>query len=123
MYDKNWQININDLRISEYFKLKEFDCPCCHKVMISGKIMELLELIRKQYGEPIIITSGYRCEIQNLRVGGVWDSKHLYGEAEDLAPLMIEGYEKLEKECRGYDDFIDIGTNKEKGYIHIELQV
>lgn len=33
---------------------------------------------------PIIISSGYRCAVLNLAVGGVANSNHLYGYAADI---------------------------------------
>ena len=46
---------------------------------------EVLEPLRQHYGQPIRITSGYRCEALNMAVGGVSNSQHQYGEAADLS--------------------------------------
>lgn len=43
----------------------------------------ILEPIRKKYNKPIIITSGYRSDQLNKRIGGAKNSDHVYGQACD----------------------------------------
>ena len=57
----------------KYFNYEEFDSP---DIQGSGQLMdpELLDMIdkaREIYGKPIHITSGYRTEDHNRKVGGV----------------------------------------------------
>lgn len=40
--------------------------------------------LRRLYGKPIIITSGYRCPKLNQKVGGVANSWHTQGNAADI---------------------------------------
>ena len=44
----------------------------------------VLEPLRSAMGEPIRISSGYRCEQLNRAVGGVSNSQHLKGQAADI---------------------------------------
>ena len=44
----------------------------------------ILEPARAEFGEPIFITSGYRCKELNAAVGGVPNSNHLFGRAADI---------------------------------------
>ena len=44
----------------------------------------VLEPLRVAMGEPIKISSGFRCERLNKAVGGVYNSQHLKGQAADL---------------------------------------
>ena len=44
---------------------------------------KILEPLRKEFG-AIRITSGYRCHLLNLQVGGVIGSQHELGEAADI---------------------------------------
>lgn len=44
----------------------------------------VLDPIRRIYGHPIIITSGYRCDKLNKLVGGVSNSWHTKGNAADI---------------------------------------
>lgn len=48
---------------------------------------ELLERIRSTVGVPVVVTSGYRCDVVNRAVGGRTSSDHTQGHAADiLAP-------------------------------------
>ena len=47
-------------------------------------IEECLDPIREKFGNPITVTSGYRCEKLNKEVGGVSNSDHKFGYAADL---------------------------------------
>lgn len=44
----------------------------------------VLQPLREHLNCPIIITSGYRCQKLNEKVGGTWNSQHLKGEAADF---------------------------------------
>jgi zinc D-Ala-D-Ala carboxypeptidase len=48
--------------------------------------VNVLDPIIDRFG-PIAFGSGYRCELLNLKVGGVHDSRHRTGEACDLEPV------------------------------------
>ena len=53
--------------------------------MVDLRLVDLLEILRKRIeNKPIIITSGYRCEEYNSKVGGVPRSYHLSGMAADI---------------------------------------
>lgn len=47
-------------------------------------LAELLERIRATLGCPVIVTSGYRCQELNTKVGGVTSSDHSRGHAADI---------------------------------------
>ena len=55
---------------------------------------KVLEPLREQVKEPVIISSGYRCPALNRAVGGSNTSQHMKGEACDI---HIEDKEKLRK--------------------------
>lgn len=44
----------------------------------------VLDPLRRLYGKPIIINSGYRCPELNKRVGGISNSWHTQGNAADI---------------------------------------
>lgn len=72
--------------LSEFFSLSEFRCPCLEcETIVNPKLIHGLEQIRKALNVPILITSGYRCEAYNRKIGGVKDSAHLTGEGADIA--------------------------------------
>ena len=49
-------------------------------------ITECLDPIRRIYGRPVVVSSGYRSPALNAAVGGVANSQHTTGEAADLVP-------------------------------------
>ena len=51
---------------------------------------KILQPVREKWGNPLLITSGYRCEQLNKIVGGVSTSQHLYGEAADLKVTAVD---------------------------------
>jgi hypothetical protein len=76
---------MNQIRISENFLLKEFECKDgSHQVRIKRELLEKLQKLREEAGQPVIITSGYRNPSHNARVGGSPTSRHLTGEAADI---------------------------------------
>lgn len=56
---------------------------------------EVLNPFRKEWGAPIIISSGFRCPALNQAVGGVKNSAHLYGWGVDLVPSEGRSVEDL----------------------------
>lgn len=75
---------MNNIKIAKNFKLKEFQCTCCKRVMIDSKLLEGLVLLRIMLDRPIYITSGYRCTRENERVKGYKTSYHMLGMAVDI---------------------------------------
>lgn len=51
---------------------------------MGARFLELLEDARFSLGQPMIITSGYRCPLHNANVGGVPGSSHTKGVAVDI---------------------------------------
>ena len=60
-------------------------CPSEEVQANLTRLCEVLEKIRSLCGDfPVIVSSGYRCELLNDEVGGVDDSAHLHGLAADI---------------------------------------
>lgn len=55
----------------------------------------VLDPLRRLYGKPIIITSGYRCQKLNDLVGGVSNSWHTKGNAADIHVASLTEATKL----------------------------
>ena len=58
--------------------------PRAAQRMLTILVEQLLDPIRRRYGAPIIVTSGYRCPALNTAVGGVANSHHIIGCAADI---------------------------------------
>jgi len=79
-----------------------------------------LELVRALLGNPMLVTSGYRCPALNKVVGGVPDSAHLVGFGTDFkcpafgTPLQI--VEAIVASDIKFDQCIQEGT-----WVHISF--
>ena len=58
--------------------------PRAAQRMLTILVEHLLDPIRRRYGAPIIVTSGYRSPALNTTVGGVANSHHIVGCAADI---------------------------------------
>lgn len=58
-------------------------------------ISNVLDPLRKAYGHPITVTSGYRSPRLNAAVGGVKTSHHQRGQAADITAGSPEENKKL----------------------------
>ena len=56
----------------------------CAYHLLHVLVDQLLDPIREAWGEPIVVSSGYRCPELNALVGGAQHSHHLIGCAADL---------------------------------------
>lgn len=74
----------NGIKIAPHFWLYEFECPCCNRIKLDSQLLQKLNYLRVRVNRPIYITSGYRCENENIKVGGTRNSYHLYGKAADI---------------------------------------
>lgn len=85
---KTYQEN-DKVQLSEHFNSYEFRCglgrPCaCTTILIDDRLVEILEQIRQHFGQPITITSAYRCDSYNRSIGGATGSRHSKGQAADI---------------------------------------
>ena len=62
--------------------------------------MESLDKIREDYGSPLYITSGYRCEELNERLKGSKTSQHMKGQAVDINLGSTEKNRKFFNWCQ-----------------------
>ena len=119
----------NSAQISKNFQYKEFDCHgsgCCSTTIIDEKLVEYVQRIREHFGKPVTITSPYRCEVHNRRVGGGTKSYHMQGKAADIVvqgvssrevakyaeSIGILGIGLYETSADGYFTHIDTRTTK-----------
>jgi len=56
----------------------------CAYHLLHVLVEQLLDPIREAWGEPITVSSGYRCKELNTLIGGVKNSHHMLGCAADI---------------------------------------
>mgnify|MGYP000376684564 CR=1 FL=1 len=67
---------MNDIYISENFKLSEFESPDTKEVKVDEKLINKLQQLRNRMGKPLIINSGYRTWEHHVSI-----YQELYGDA------------------------------------------
>ena len=83
--------------LSEHFTLEEFQHSAAARAhgidntvplqcipALQQLCSTILEPLREFAGGPVVISSGYRCNALNVKVGGVYASQHTLGEAADI---------------------------------------
>ena len=85
MEDNDMTIVLNDVRLTENFKLSELVCKDgSNKTIFYQEDIEKLQKIRDFFGKPITIVSAYRTKEYNTLIGGAVNSFHLLGRAYDI---------------------------------------
>lgn len=79
--------------LSNNFKVSEFKCnDGSDTVLISDKLVGLLQNIRDHFGVAVTINSAYRTESYNKKIGGATKSQHVNGTAADI---VVKGVDPL----------------------------
>jgi uncharacterized protein YcbK (DUF882 family) len=107
------------MKLSKNFEDKEFVCPCCGKSDVSFALVRKLQELRDEISQPIYITSGFRCEKYNKKIGGYIDSPHIKGLAADIycknydykhlaRSAKVVGFSRIGLYPNSYDKFIHV---------------
>lgn len=73
--------------LSAHFSASEFaDHTTGHQLGPPPELLGVLEAIRALRPGPLSIVSGHRCCGHNAEVGGAPQSRHIHGDAADIAP-------------------------------------
>ena len=100
-----WQIVEKDRKgkAGMFIKFSELACQCKHKdcnmLLTYSPAILSFNNTRHNFGRPILVTSGHRCQKHNADVGGVDDSFHMRGQAHDLAPLYTKDMSEDDKKA------------------------
>lgn len=90
-----------------YLKHSEVSCGCkhpeCKHTFIDDSVVDSFYKTRMDFGEYIVVTSGFRCQRHNKEVGGINGSFHSLGMAADLASPNLD---RLESIARKYFDVV-----------------
>ena len=81
----------------------------------------VLNPAREALGQPIYITSGYRCPRLNALVGGASNSQHVTGEAADLDTRSLDGNKRLFTILAQMGNFDQLIWEKGGEWIHVSF--
>ena len=88
------------------------------------RLMDYLDKVREAFGKAIIVTSGFRSERLNDRIGGSDKSQHMKGQAADIRPHDIKELRSLFSTIRkvgGFDQLIYEEPAGRTPWIHVSI--
>ena len=112
-------------KLSENFDSSEFKCKCCGKLPEHGMnpfLIELLQAIREKLGKSISITSGYRCQNHNEKVGGAKHSQHSLGNAADIQIAGMDAHDVYDYLSSHFNQRCK-GLGKYANFTHVDVRV
>lgn len=109
-----------DVQLSKNFKVGEFHSRNNNTIFIEQEIIETLQKIRNEIGQPIDINSGFRSQAHNTAVGGSYNSAHLWGCAADFHARNMSAPELAKIVSKMFGRNIAIGLHTPENYIHID---
>jgi hypothetical protein len=86
-------------------------------------IMFVLDPLRRKYGKPIHVNSGYRSPQLNKAVGGVKTSQHVKGQAVDITTYSRSGNKRLFELIRESGCFDQLIDEKNLSWVHVSFNV
>lgn len=90
---------------------------------LDALMWNVLDPIRRMWGKPIIVNSGYRCPKLNAAVGGSATSQHMKGEAADITagdPIKNKKlFDMIAQSAIPFDQLID---EKNYRWIHVSYR-
>ena len=123
---------LEELTRTDYKELKELNYQEGLKIKDKlVKLAEFAESVRAVLDCPLTVTSAFRCEKLNTKIGGSAMSQHLFAEAIDIIPMKMSAFEAfskimissiaygqmiLEKRGNGYLIHISMGFKRQKMY-------
>ena len=115
-------------RWAPYFSLAEIECRHCHALAVDHETMNRLVLVRAVLGQPMPVTSGYRCPTHNEAVSKTGPAgPHTTGRAVDIgvsgetalhlvAAAVAHGFTGIGVSQRGLNRFVHIDDLQAPAY-------
>jgi len=111
-----------DLQVSANFNTSELQCKCglCEVQLLDAELVNKLQALRDRIGQPITVTSCYRCHAHNYNINGSVNSYHKQGLAADI---YVDGLsvDQLAKHAASVG-FTGIGAYYRSGFVHISIK-
>lgn len=106
---------------SPFFTEEEMRCQCgCEQDGMHSEFMEKLTSLRADWGQPMTVTSGYRCPNHPIEARKTKPGTHASGRAVDIAVQGEDAYKFL---CAALGHgFTGIGVNQKGSsrFIHLD---
>lgn len=113
-------MQVNDIQISQYLTLNDFESPDTKEVKLNPRLLILTEMMMLLLSPGLIITSGYRTLEHNKAIGGAENSYHMKGEAVDFkhSSLPLKLVARVAKRI----GFHGVILEKEKNHVHCDIR-
>ena len=80
---------------------------------------KVLDPAREEFGQPIKVTSGFRSEELNKKIGGAKNSQHMFGEAADIQCSDNKKLFRILADME-FDQLIyEFGTDDQPAWVHV----
>lgn len=115
--DKNYELTTG-------LNTREFRCKCgrnrCHYFIANEVLLEQYAKLRTDWGKPLKINSGFRCQSHNEGIGGVEKSRHTLGRAIDISLRGMDAGEvvNFRKLCEKYFPFVKYYST----FVHVDVR-
>lgn len=96
--------------------------PPAAKAQLQDLINNLLDPVRRAWGKPIRVNSGYRSVELNRLVGGAANSQHTRGEAADLTTGSVADNKRLFELIRDKFNFDQLIDEKHYQWVHVSYR-
>ena len=100
----------------KYFEESEFN----EFDKMDPKLLEMLDILRENYGYPIKLTSTYRSPEHPIEAKKAKPGEHAYGAAVDIACVGGEATFKLVKAAIE-TGFTRIGISRKNNFVHVGI--
>jgi len=111
---------MSNIRLSPNFHRSEFACPVSGIATVDHELLTVLEAVREYFEEPVIVTSGFRSEEYNRKIGGAPSSYHLIGQAADIRILGV-GPKTIVKLLRKWYPH-KYGIGEYPAHVHVDIR-
>jgi uncharacterized protein YcbK (DUF882 family) len=104
------------------FSRAEMVCSCgCDRAEMSPAFMDRLQRIRSVMGEPLVVSSGYRCPAYNARISSTGrNGPHTLGEAADIAVQGEKAHSLLKHAMQAGFTGIGVQQKGDGRFIHLD---
>lgn len=110
-------------KIRPNFTVNELACrDGSDVILVSSKLLDLVQAIREKVGKSITINSFYRTYAYNKKVGGALKSKHKIGMACDMMVpkgFTVDTFAKVVEDIAGSN--CGIGKYYKSNFVHLDV--
>lgn len=120
----SWIKSVMPVKVKNRFAQHELQCKCKHpecnkNATLTRRQLKLLNNIRHELCEPMIVNSAVRCQQHNTDIGSFPNSFHTTGQATDIHCPSPEYMERV-KELAIKHGAKGIGEYPSRNFLHID---